>query len=284
MGTPELHRANQLPDFEPANPWMSGRAFKKVLVAVAGGSEPFFPETPQDPTQLIDWDQAPELTDLRAEWAEQARLESLRTDQWFARMELGRTDDDVALTAEVRVPSSDIDVPSFLRPWPASSDVKNSEQLTGFVRTPWPEEPVRENKIAPLAPAKVETTKDKQSESPERVEYVLDMTRIEVIANVAERLAKPNGRLLHHLAVKTAIDKDPRHRSLLQDKDFIGLLKNYGAGREGFVALVYESIKHPKYQSVVLQSPARATYLKEHNAADLVLVNVDEEVSHETIA
>jgi hypothetical protein len=146
------------------------------------------------------------------------------------------------------------------------------------------EEPARENKITPLVPVRTEASQDQLPESPDRVEFVLDMTRIELITHLAERLAKSNGRLLHHLALKAAIDKDPGHRSLLQDKDFIGLLKNYGAGREGFVALVYESIEHPKYSSIVLQSPARAAYLKEHNAADLVLANVDEEVNHGAIA
>jgi hypothetical protein len=134
-----------------------------------------------------------------------------------------------------------------------------------------------EPETEPTTPQEEATEKGQSPESQQRVEFVLDVTRVELIASLAEQLAKPNGRLLHHLALRKAIDTDAAHRSLLQDKDFIGLLKRYGVGREGFIAFAHKNRQHPKYESIVLQSPTRAAYLSKHNADDMLTSYINTE-------
>ena len=88
MSTPELLRPAAPPDTElmDVHPSINGDALKKILTVLLGGSGVFFPEEVQETPGVIDWEQWGETSSLRAEWAEQARLERLR---WIGRMESG---------------------------------------------------------------------------------------------------------------------------------------------------------------------------------------------------
>ena len=190
-------------------------------------------------------------------------------------MESGWAEDDAPLGATaVRAAKYVLDVPSFVPAWPTGSDedIGSADADTVII-----ELDTRRHEHEAVEPQHIES----ELLTPKQIEFMRLLTRAELVDKYAKTYATTNGKLPSCWRLLRIIQQDADYRGLAADPEFTRTRKSYEAnGRYGFVSWVREMVQDDGYSSAAYQK-ARAKYLEELGATELLATSTSEVIPHE---